>query len=314
MDKKDYNLSEQLDHIAYMFNVRTNGKAYENFIVNAIYTKIGNPNLVPVTQQYVINVRDPRRYYLLDLYFPQLNFGVEIDERHHQNKEQQEKDEIRADDIKTAIQCEEERIPIYSEKDQIRTYAEICDDIERVVAIVRQKIADRGAELKWETNNDRKKAIIDLGRFHVDDDVSFDTVTEIYNICGGKRTGGEKGLPADMLQRCYYRLTDEYKLWVPTLAIQFEDGSSTEGKNGYKNFLSEDHTLITETTTTPWKDPDKDNAYKRVVFMRMKNRFGKPCIKFIGVFESSDGLGDKAKVHYYKRIAEEISIEELKKF
>ena len=30
-----YNLDERLDHIAYMFNVRTAGKAYENFIVNA---------------------------------------------------------------------------------------------------------------------------------------------------------------------------------------------------------------------------------------------------------------------------------------
>lgn len=312
MEKKDYNLSEQLDHIAYMFNVRTNGKAYENFIVNAIYTKIGNPNLVPVTQQYVINVNDPRRYYLLDLYFPQLNFGVEIDERHH--LEQQEKDEIRADDIKTAIQCDEERIPIFTEKDQKRTYADICDDIERIVAIIRQKIAARGEELKWETNIDRKNTVIKLGRFHVDDDVSYATVTEIYNICGGKRTGLDKGLPADMLQRCYYRLTNEYKLWVPTLAIQFADGTSTAGKNGFKNFLSEDHTIITETATTPWKDPDKDNAYKRVVFMRMKDRFGKPCIKFIGVFESSDGPGDKRRVHYYKRVAKEIRIDELKNF
>ncbi len=308
MEKKQYNLSEQLDHIAYMFNVRTNGKAYENFIVNAIYTKIGNPNLVPVTQQYVINVRDPRRYYLLDLYFPQINYGVEIDERHH--LEQQEKDEIRADDIKNAIQCDEGRITIYTNNDEKRSYADICADIESIVDIIRQKIADRGEELRWETNNDRKKAVVSLGRFHVDDDVSFDTVTEIYNICGGKRTGREKGHPADMLQRCYYRLTDKYKLWVPTLAIQLED----KGKNGFKNFLSEDHEMITENTNTPWKDPNKDNSYKRVVFMRMKNRFGKPCIKFIGVFESSSGPGDNRRVHYYKRIAKEIQIEELKQF
>jgi hypothetical protein len=72
--------------------------------------------------------------------------------------------------------------------------------------------------------------------------------------------------------------------------------------------------MITETTTTPWKNPDKDNAYKRVVFMRMKDKFGKPCIKFIGVFESSDGPGDKKRVHYYTRVAEEICIEDLKKY
>ena len=53
MEKNNYNLSEHLDHIAYMFNVRTTGKAYENFIVNAIYTKVGESELMPVTQQYV---------------------------------------------------------------------------------------------------------------------------------------------------------------------------------------------------------------------------------------------------------------------
>ena len=83
MEKQDYKLSERLDHIAYMFNVRTNGKAYENFIVNAIYAKVGEPELMPVTQQFVKNPRDHRRYYLLDLYFPQLRYGIEVDEEHH---------------------------------------------------------------------------------------------------------------------------------------------------------------------------------------------------------------------------------------
>lgn len=308
MEKKDYNLSEQLDHIAYMFNVRTYGKAYENFIVNAIYTKVGNPNLVPITQQYVKNLKDKRKYYLLDLYFPQLNYGIEIDERHH--KDQQQKDEIRADDIKSAIQCEEGRIPIYT-NDEKRSYFEICKDIEREVKIIQKKILEKGG-VQWETNKDRKEKIIRLGRFHVDDNVSFDTITEIYNICGGKRTGQDKGKDAEKLQRCYYRLTDKYKLWVPTLAIQF--GSTTKGKNGYKNFLSEDHELITENTDTPWKDPDKDNHYKRVVFMRMKDRFGKSCIKFIGIFESTNGLGDKHWVRYYKRIASEITFDVLRRF
>ena len=73
---KGYVISEQLDHIAYMFNVRTKGKKYENFIVNAIYTKVGNPDLMPVTQQYVKDPNDLSKYYLLDLYFPQIKIAV----------------------------------------------------------------------------------------------------------------------------------------------------------------------------------------------------------------------------------------------
>ena len=67
-DVKGHGISEQLDHIAYMFNVRTRGKKYENFIINAIYTKVGNPDLIPVTQQYVRDPNDSNKYYLLDLY------------------------------------------------------------------------------------------------------------------------------------------------------------------------------------------------------------------------------------------------------
>lgn len=104
MEKNSYNLSERLDHIAYMLNVRTNRKAYENFIVNAIYTKVGNPELMPVTQQYVRNPNDSRRYYLLDLYFPQINFGVEIDERQHCNQTNKLLDDVRDEDIKSAIE------------------------------------------------------------------------------------------------------------------------------------------------------------------------------------------------------------------
>ena len=46
---------EKFNHIAYMFNERTKGKKYENYVVNAIYTKINNPELIPVTQQCVRN-------------------------------------------------------------------------------------------------------------------------------------------------------------------------------------------------------------------------------------------------------------------
>ena len=46
---------EKLEHLALMLNRRTKGKKYENFVINSIYTKIANPDLIPITQQYVKN-------------------------------------------------------------------------------------------------------------------------------------------------------------------------------------------------------------------------------------------------------------------
>ena len=310
MEKYEYNLSERLDHIAYMFNVRTAGKAYENFIVNAIYAKVAEPELMPVTQQYVFNPRDRRRYYLLDLYFPQLKYGVEVDEGHHQDDAQKARDIMRAEDVRTAIECEEDRIPIYDGEGRKRSIDDINKDIERIVRVIKNKIAEN-APLKWETNEDRKQKVLEKGIFSVSDDVSYGTVTEIYNICGGKRSGRDRGTKATMLQRCYYRLNNNYKLWVPILAIVDEDGVVRNSKMGYENYLSEDKTILTEKSVHPI-EPTYDIDYKRVLFMRMKDYYGRPCIKFIGIFELTEESADREHIHIYRRISEEVCINDLK--
>ena len=309
MVKNDLNISEQLDHIAYMFNVRTNGKAYENFIVNAIYARVNNPNLVPVTQQYVKDIKDHRKYYLIDLYFPQLNYGIEIDERHH--LKQQEKDDLRSEEINNAIQCEVTHIPIFNSDNNKRSYLEICKDIENVVQIIKRKIKYKGGNLKWETNEDKKSAVINSGFFTVEDDVSYKGITEIYNICGGKR-GKYKG-KADRLGRGYYKLNEKYKLWVPKIAVMI-NGQKSLYQNGYRNYLSDDFETITEEAEKPWPDICKDSEFLRVVFMQMKDRFGKRCVKFVGVYEMNKKttLKSKDNKRYYKRIAKSVSFSDLK--
>lgn len=309
MEKNEYNLDERLDHIAYMFNVRTVGKKYENFIVNAIYTKVGEPELMPVTQQYVKSLSDDRGYYLLDLYFPQLKYGVEVDESHHLKEDQKIKDIVRAEDIRAAIECEEDRISIFDDNGNKRSIQAINEDIERVVTVIKNKIAE-AAPLKWQTYKDKKAKVLAEGKFRVSDNISYPSITEIYNMCGGIRSGKNKGKAANMLQRCYYRLNSSYKLWVPILAEFDDKGVVLNSKMGYVNSLSEDKTILTEECVHPI-DPTADISYKRVVFMRMKNYYGRPCIKFIGVFVLTEESDNKEYVHIYRRVADEVCIKDL---
>ena len=289
-----------------MFNVRTKGKKYENFIVNAIYTKVGNPDLMPVTQQYVRNPNDPRKYYLLDLYFPQINFGVEIDEGQHMSEEHQASDKVREDAIKNAIKCEEARIPIVDKTTGgKRSYAEICNDIDLVVQKIKQKIAEIGG-VKWETNDEKKRNLGIVkngpGSFNIERDVTYRSITEIYNICGGCRGTGKD---AKSLQKGFYRLNSKYYLWVPTLTV---DDSSVTSK--YSNYLSEDGTIITEINNNPqgWETESYPGDSKRIVFMRMKDIYGRPCIRFIGVFRYQQG---DSKQCTHKRVATQVKISDL---
>lgn len=311
---------DRLDYIAKMLNDRTKGKTYENFIVNAIYSKVGNTELMPVTQQYVKSSNPERPYYLLDLYFPQLNYGVEIDEKHHTNENCQYADDIRAEDISAAIQCKEDRIPIYNNANppQQRTIAEIEKDIKRVVSTIKKKIARKGG-VKWVTNEERKTEIICSRVFRVTDDVNYKGITEIYNLCGGRRNGPHKGEKAKALQRCYVSLNEQYKLWVPKLAVILPDGTVTNTANGYENYLSDDHAMIIEKDVEGKKKghtSENENKCKRVVFMQMKDRFGKRCVKFMGVYKFFKSFRQKDGAGYvvcttYKRIATKVAFDDL---
>lgn len=131
---------EKLDHLSIMLNRRTTGKKYENFVINSIYTKLSNPDLIPITQQYVKNINysagNKKKYYLLDLYFPQLRYGIEVDESHHLVEENRISDSIRAEDILSSIQCEQGRIAIYNKNGTIKTYDDVNDQINKQVKYI----------------------------------------------------------------------------------------------------------------------------------------------------------------------------------
>lgn len=291
---------DKTEYLATMFNRRTKNKNYENFIVNAIYTLIGNKELIPVTQQYV---KRKKGYALLDLYFPQLNYGIEVDEGQHLNLINQAKDKDREKEVRNAINCEEGRIAIYSAPNKLRKYEDIYKDILEQVKIVKSRIKEyeqAGKKLLWEDNDKLKKHIFERGYFDINDKVDYKGITEIYE-------GIMHKTPA---QKCYLELNDHYWLWVPFLAIKLEDGSVIT-KNGWENSINEDMTEIEEIPEDKNKREDtrnlksgpwNDNGIKRVVFMQMKDRFGKTCRKFLGVFEATRVENRKGRQYrYYKR-------------
>ena len=101
---------EKIDYLSVMFNKRTKNKIYENFIVNTIYALIDNSNLTPITQQAV---KCNGNLYKFDLYFPQINYGIEIDEKQHENEKNKEADRKRTQNIIDKMNCTPKRIKIF---------------------------------------------------------------------------------------------------------------------------------------------------------------------------------------------------------
>ena len=81
--------------------------------MTAIYNRVGEPELMPITQQYVQSKNGNRGWYLLDLYFPQIKFAVEIDEAQHLDEDHKQSDEEREKEVREALGCEIIRIAIF---------------------------------------------------------------------------------------------------------------------------------------------------------------------------------------------------------
>ena len=144
-------IGSKFQYLSKTFNRRTKGKDYENFVLNAIYSRIDNPNLIPVTQK---NVRIPGtdKKYLLALFFPQLDYYIEVDESYHFTPEQQAEDEQRRKEIRAATGYTEGRIAICKTSETLRTYEDVNTQIDEEVAKIKRMIADKeaqGKKLVW---------------------------------------------------------------------------------------------------------------------------------------------------------------------
>lgn len=76
-------------------------KKHENYVITALLHDERLRDLKPVTQYYV--PLSDSKYALLDLYYPQINLAIEVDEPHH--LEHKDEDDAREKAIKDKLQC-----------------------------------------------------------------------------------------------------------------------------------------------------------------------------------------------------------------
>lgn len=251
---------------------RTKRKDFENYVINRIYNDLNDYDIKPVSQQYV---RRPNgKYALIDLYFPQLNIGIECDEIHHLNHK--EEDNLRFTDIINSISSYEEiRIPIFNsnDKNQYRSIEGINNDINNAVNRIREKKSQTTDFEPWDTRPDIYKAL-EKGLLDIDDNYIF-TQEELRLFFD--RSG--------ITQKGFYKIIEDCYIWLPGLAIENEGNYIPYNKNlDYINIISKDGEKIFEFL--PDIKENKNEVFKRIVFVKMKDRIlNRQVYKFAGVFE-----------------------------
>ncbi|MBS3972916.1 MAG: hypothetical protein KGZ84_07865 [Erysipelotrichia bacterium] len=278
------------DYLIKTFS-RTKKKDYENYILNAIWTKLNRLDLQPITQKYVRYKNG--RYGLIDLYFPQINFGIECDEYHHINR--QSEDNLRTMTLFEILDAVDEshtfvlkRIKAYESIESI--HSQIDEVVNEIKAILRSKEDFQPWDIK-----ERVDEIATIQSISVDDDVRFRKISDIANALG-KRVKG--------MQSAYFPLKDNVYVWCPQLAATYNERIVSAGKHGWINQLSEDWNYIIESREDNRKMStlEKQKRHIRITFAKSKDHLGNLSFRFVGVYEF-DEMQSNEIARVYKRIS-----------
>jgi very-short-patch-repair endonuclease len=278
MDKKEHIIRQ----IA-----KTNKKNYENYVVTRIINLINDPDLKFITQQPVILSKGKRA--LTDLYFPQIDFHIEIDEAHHKN--QKDADIEREADIINATNHIIKRIDVDCDINSINLHVDnLVSEIKKAVEAKRRNNEfvpwDIEAEYKSET-------YIERGYIDLDDKVAFKRIVDACNCFGLDFKGYQRAAANHPIEK-------DVCLWFPKL---YEN-------NDWDNKIADDGKIIIEKK----KDGNKEfvekylfdsSKYprKRIVFARVKDSLGDIMYRFKGFFEVNEDLSIRDHAVVYERTA-----------
>lgn len=291
--------------IEYVAKSLTKGKSkhYETFIINQIYARLNNPNIEIATQQYVYAKDKTVRF--IDLYFPQIFFGVEIDEPYHDTFEQTERDKAREENIKEAVlestviegnkKIVIERIGLSKCKDLTDLY----NKIDEIVKKIKEKVKETKIVLVWDLDEKTKQEEIKK-RGYLQRGDSFRIMADIIKMF-------HVDLKSDHYQKCSYKLTDKLQIWSPTLSVEGSD------RGGWVNTIANDLSVIYESNKDSVEIVRNNARYHqehditRIVFLKYKDALGNRRRRFLGVYHI-EGFDEERKGEIWKLVDETISL------
>lgn len=281
---------------------RTKRKDYENYVIGAIWHRLNNLEIKPVSQQYV--KRSDGKYALLDLYFPQINVGIECDEAYHEHNA--EPDKIREANVEQALSA------LQTGKDftiiRINANTDIIEFENQVNSAVEQinDLYEKYGCPKWSEEKDNVQKVIDCGELSLYDNLQFAKITDIAK-CFGRNYKA--------MQTSTFFTNSNTLVWCPKLAVEIDGELRAPSSAGWLNVLSENWDTI--TTIVP-NDKEHNEKYRRpdldiLIFAQSKNSLGQTAYRFLGVYAFEESENNNKKITY-KRISEKYELPSLYSF
>lgn len=292
-------MDKKLIYIAKTLS-RTKRKDYENYVINSIWNGVKCQNLIPVSQQCIKNANG--KYYFIDLYFPQLNIGIECDEQYHEKtKEKDTQREIYIFDILKQVVDTSSYKPLHVKITERITLEDVDQQINDCIKEIKEAIKSKGLSYGWDSMFiDPYKFYKDKEYITVADNVTFKTTKDVYNIIFAKRYNSSP-------RKGGITLENGFLAWFPQLAINGKARAS-----GWYNEISTDGNTIYERNVSPAINQERKQIQehinqKRVVFTKTKDLItGVDEYRFVGVFEAVKY--EESGILNYKKIDDKFRI------
>ena len=280
-------------------------KSWELYVISRVIHILDDLDVEFICQQVVLTDNGDRKF--ADMYFPQFNVYLEVNERGgHSAEEDQELDKVRQADILRAIGARQEKIEIYSfDKQGVVTdisLEEINQKINDFVALLKnykQKKILEGAFEPWDPLKKHDPAVfLKRGYLDVSENPSFLTHKDAL-MCFGYKKGDYR--------KAAWRATSWERafVWFPHFIKH----------NDWLNEFSKDENKIYETMLTPNENIRKksevnDVGQVRYTFAKTRDKLGNTLYRFVGVFKtvsrSEDTIGRLVWTH--KKVSDRITI------
>lgn len=272
-------------------------KQYEHFVVSRIIHNLCSTDVKLVSQQLV---RRPSGRALLDLYFPQINVSLEVDEPQHEGENRKRLDELRSRDIIEATNLTQERIKVEGPNGHrsLAELAQLTDDFLRFVLAKVEEERKQGRWKPWDFDNElTSKPHLERGYIDAREDVLLRKHTDAIELFGVSlkthRRGGwtppkETGLAM---------------IWFPRL---YQNGE-------WDNSLSSDGSMIIEKCLNGNAQYQPVNYYlgddhRRAVFARREEPLIGTLYRFVGVFKYDVDASRREGGAVYYKVADRIDV------
>ena len=249
---------------------RTKNKKYESYVITRIIHKLDDFDIKFVTQQYVF--RTGKGHALTDLFFPQLNLHIEVDEGFHKEHWNVIADKIRQQDILKAVDGTK-----FERVDATGTLADINRRIDALIDVLRTEIIALKSDssyIAWDIDAEyNPETYLEKGYIDLAENVAFKKIHEACNCFGHDYSGYQRGGAG-------HRDHDTI-LWFPKLFPNDE----------WDNSISTNEAQIVERNRDTVKAKAhvaahiNDIVTKRIVFARVKNNLGEVMYRFRGTYE-----------------------------